>query len=162
MTDYIIKNEADRKELIDSIRSMSLDKPKFVSIKTKRRTTKQNSLYWAWCTEIANFWSNKASDPPAIIDTTKDGKIFYVEINREVVHEYFARHLLTAEKRSYPTPAGRIKKSVIIKSTTDLSTVEMSEYMMKLRNIMMDVWNLVLETPMGNEFTQFMQSLESV
>ena len=76
MTDFVIKNEADRVELIDSIRSMSLDKPKIVSIKTVRRTTKQNSLYWSWCTEIASFWSNRAVDPPLIIDTKKEGKTF--------------------------------------------------------------------------------------
>ncbi len=164
MDSFILRTEHDRAELIQYIKSTKLDpfKPKTVTFKGHRRSLKQNGLYWAWINDIVDFWTHKTSIPgPIIWAQDQAGKVHVVGYEKENVHKWFARRLLPAEKIIYNYPDGDVKYDMRIKSTSDEDPKPFSEYMMKVRLIMMDVWDLVLETPEGNAFTQYLNSLES-
>lgn len=159
---FVVANERDRQELIEYVSSMLIDKPQCVKIKTRTRTLKQNGLYWSWIEDIAHHWNHVSKiDGPLIQSVCPGGLIHVNNYDRENVHKFFARRLLSAEKVEYNYPSGVKKYDVRVRSTTDLDTREFNEYMMKVRIIMMDVWNLVLETPEQNEFTKYLNSLES-
>lgn len=124
----IIRDEGLRARAIDLIGSLDLAKPWSVTIARakSKRSIEQNNLMWSWLTIIANETGNTAK---AIHEWCKAEFLppVYVEVNGKV-HE--AR-----------------------RSTTDLNTAEMAEYLRRIETWAASDLGIVLPHPddMGRE-----------
>jgi hypothetical protein len=105
---FILRNEDIRRNAIRTIQDASIDKPIEVIIRkfVRHRTSNQNALYWVWIGIIANDTGHTADE----------------------IHEIFKGMFLTPITVEIGT-----KTREIAPSTTKLSTVDMSEYMERVR-----------------------------
>ena len=113
MPDYILRDDAVRQNCIKAIAALNLaGKPWHVTIAPfrKRRTLSQNALMWAHLNEIVAAASQETGNDP------------------DVLHRFFKWKFLppvVIEVR------GEVKE--LEPTTTTLKTVEMSEYMERIR-----------------------------
>ena len=87
-----------------------------ITFKEKKRTTKQNDLYYALIREFANFYNKEQN----VNFDVEDIKIcFYTWLNNDWI---ISKNLLNG-----------VKKREIVKSSSDLTTSEMIEHIYKLK-----------------------------
>lgn len=110
-----------------------------------KRSLPQNNLYWEWMSRMSNFFGSRG----AINDKGQ-------RVSKEDMHDLM-RHMFLGyvEKR-----VGNTKLEPQLKSTTDLSKSEMSEYMIKV-----EVWaaecKCYLPRPEDNEYTQYREAMRA-
>jgi hypothetical protein len=104
---FIISDEAGRQHALDRIAGLDLDEKRWeITVKRhrKRRSTKQNRMYWNWCEEVAGHVSE------------------YTGYDKDEIHEFFKQNFL---------PGRRIEiegMEAVRFTTTKLDTKQMSDY----------------------------------
>lgn len=103
----IIRDEKLRARAIGMLRAISLDPPWRVTVEPhrKRRSLSQNSLMWLWLGEVAELVSQ---------DTGMDA---------DDIHEFFKQKFLP------PRIIGMLGETIDVRTTTKLTTLEMTIYM---------------------------------
>lgn len=155
----LISNKAELEAAIDHLKGLDLTKPYRMEIKKQRRSKDQNALYRHWIDEINTFWTVNCGDPPPLSKSyKKNGKIYtkYMPWTPEDVHNHFARMFLKAFRVNYMDD-GKQCGEVQRQSTATLSIGGMYDYMIKVRQYMLMVYNRNLETWEGNEFTAYLE-----
>ena len=121
----IITNEALRKTALFTIGALDLEKPWKLTIEreTKRRTLSQNALLWKWLDEVTQH----------VMEHTGHDK--------DELHEFFKAKFLPARNVS----VGAYLASY--RSTKNLTTAEMSEYMDRIYAFCTSELGLFLPVP---------------
>lgn len=106
----IIRDEVLRARVIGLIQAINLDKPWRVTVEPyrKRRSLSQNSLMWLWLNEVADHVSQ------------------HTGMDADDIHEFFKQKFLSAKIIEV---AG---ETVECRTTTKLTTLEMSDYMNRI------------------------------
>lgn len=101
-----------------------------------KRSTPQNDLYWQWLTQMAKYFSRKGA-----------------KYSKEEMHDLM-RHLNLGyvEKK-----IGNTELKPQLRSTTDMTKKEMSEYMLKIEAWAAD-HGCLLPHPEDNEFTKYREA----
>ena len=127
MTDpLIITDEAGRQKALNDIAHLDLTGKQWeVTVKRhrKRRSPKQNRMYWNWCEEVAGHVSE------------------YTGYDKDEIHEFFKQNFL---------PGRRIEiegMEAVRFTTTKLNTKEMSEYCDRLYRWASEELGLALPLP---------------
>ena len=107
-----------------------------------KRSLPQNNLYWEWMTQMALFFGGKGA-------TNIKGE----KINSEDMHDLMRHNYLGYVEKQ----VGKTKLAPQLRSTTELTKAEMSEYMLKV-----EVWaaenRCLLPRPEDNEYTQYREA----
>ena len=103
---FFIRDENGRKRAVDFLTALNIGKPWQVTIAPlrKKRSTDQNSLYWKWCGIVADETGNTADD-----------------VHEFAKSRFLPKHFVTINDETRETR----------KTTTKLSTKDMSEFMTK-------------------------------
>lgn len=111
MTEMTFQNEYGQKVAAENIMKVDASKGWVVTIKrkTKRRTRSQNALMWMWLNDIAKKMSEATG------------------YEKDEIHELFKQNFL--EPRTIEAD-GLVAQ---VRSTTDLSVQEMSEYLGRIQ-----------------------------
>ena len=122
MTKIILRGPVQRDFAIEVLGKLDLSKVWEVEIKRhqKKRSLNQNSLYWKWLGIISNDTGEDADD----------------------LHKYFKSKFL---QPVLVDVAGDTEK--IYRSTTKLSTLDMSEYMDKINSFAVSQLGIILPQP---------------
>ena len=123
---FIISDEAGRQTILDEIAGLDLAEKRWeITVKRhrKRRTLKQNRMYWNWCEEVAGHVSE------------------YTGYDKDEIHEFFKQKFLTP--RVIEINGETVKKW----STKNLTTAEMSAYMNKIYAWVTTELGLLLPVP---------------
>lgn len=125
MSNIIIQSEYERRQAICALGALNLDKPWIVSIKkkTKRRSLSQNSLMWKWIGEVVKHVKH------------------HTGYESDEIHEFFKQKFLTARV----VKIGNEEK--LYRTTTKLSTAEMTEYMNAIYRWATSELGLILPIP---------------
>lgn len=106
--------------------------------KTKPRSLSQNALYWVWLRSVGNCFAEMTGDE---FWCTKEGQ--------DNLHNRYAQKFL-----SYPREVnGRME--YVTKSTTSLTTAEMSAYMEKIKADVATEFGMVLPLPQDRYYSAF-------
>ena len=102
-----IRTEEDRKQVLETITLLNLEKPWTVEIKPyrKKRTLSQNALMWKWIETVANHVSQ------------------HTGYTKAEVHEHFKAMFLPPKRVEI---GGKVSEQ---RTTTKLTTKEMAQYM---------------------------------
>lgn len=105
-TDFIIRDERGRERVMAFLGNLNLGKPWQLTLAPlrKKRSTDQNSLYWKWCGIVADETGNVADD-----------------VHEFAKSRFLAKHFVTIGEDTRETR----------KTTTKLTTAEMTEYLNK-------------------------------
>ena len=103
----IIRDEKLRARVIGLIRAISLDPPWCVTVEPhrKRRSLSQNSLMWLWLGEVADLVGQ------------------HTGMDADDIHEAFKRKFLS------PRIIEVLGETIDVRTTTTLTTLEMTTYM---------------------------------
>ena len=106
----IIRDEVLRSRVIDLIRALNLDKPWRIILEPyrKRRSLSQNSLMWCWLNEVAEHVSQ------------------HTGMDADDIHSFFKQKFLPAKIIEVG------EETIEIRSTKNLTTLEMTDYMDKI------------------------------
>lgn len=100
------------------------------------RTRSQNSLYWMWLNQMAEYYSRPEKP-----------------FNKEDMHDLMRHHFLGYTNKTIGNTA--INQQLV--STTDLKKAQMSEYMHKIEQ-----WNtdngLLVKIPADNEYMKYKEA----
>lgn len=106
--------------------------------KTKPRSLSQNALYWVWLRSVGNCFAEMTGDE---FWCTKEGQ--------DNLNNRYAQKFL-----SYPREVnGRME--YVTKSTTSLTTAEMSAYMEKIKADVATEFGMVLPLPQDRYYSAF-------
>lgn len=110
MPDITIHDEVSKAQVVNHISNLSPDKRWIITVKQakKTRTLSQNRLNWKWINEIADLISK---------DTGMDD---------DEIHAFFKEKFLPGKVVTINN------ETAVYKTTTKLTTAEMSEYMDKI------------------------------
>lgn len=114
----IIRTSEDLRTCIEWMQRFKIERPLQVTFEhyKKRRSTSQNSLYWMWIHLIASETGNEAED----------------------LHLFFKTKFLAE------SPKEVLGQTIMERTTKDLSTTDMSEYMMRVESFAATELNIAL------------------
>lgn len=115
--ELFIKNEFDKKGLINLVTSMDIEEPKKLTIETVKtnRSTAQNSLMWLWNGEIQRYMSEHYGQIASAYEW----------------HDILVEKLCPMDGYSVSLPTGETFKTGRAR-TSKFKTQEMTEYLEKL------------------------------
>lgn len=124
----IMWDEATRQHAIDCLRRVRLDKPKVmrVSFHTEKRSLAQNRLMWFWYECLQKH----------LMDTTG------VWHSTKKIHAFMKNELIPVAPIEIN---GKIKE--VQMGTSEMNTVQMSDYLNNLERYCFDTYDLVLPHP---------------
>ena len=124
-TTITVRDEALRERVIQHIAALNLDKPWDITIKrhVKKRSLSQNALMWKWITEVAEAVSE------------------HTGMDAGDVHEFFKAKFLPGKVIEMGG------ESVLYRSTRDLATGEMADYMDRIYAFATTELGLFLSAP---------------
>lgn len=106
--------------------------------KTKPRSLNQNALYWVWLRSVGNCFAEMTGDE---FWCTKEGQ--------DNLHNKYAKKYL-----SYPKEVnGHVE--YVTRSTTSLTTAQMSAYMEKIKADVATEFGMVLPLPQDRYYSAF-------
>ena len=136
---WIIRNDANRRFLMEHLQKQDLDKPLTVEINEgEQRTKLQNAFLNGW---IYRQGAQLLEDAGIVIDCDDGTEHPYT---RDVIHEIMRRKYLTigelkAKGRTLP----------IIQSTAELTTGQFCEYVDNVRGFFWQFWRVQIPDPPG-------------
>lgn len=128
----IIMNEVLRSRVIGLIRALNLDKPWLVTLAPyrKRRSLSQNSLMWCWLDQVADHVSQ------------------HTGMDADDIHEFFKHKFLQ------PKIIEVAGETVECRTTTKLTTLEMTKYMDRIYAFVTSELGVLLPLPQEFQRTE--------
>lgn len=128
---FRILQPTDKRKVIDYVEKLPEGKPYTVEIKVKRkqRSTDQNRLYWMWLKCIMN----------------ETGE------HKDRLHEFFKLHFLGQDEH-YVFDRWQV---VVPRSTTELDTKQMSDYLERVQQFAATELGIVLPNPEDLQWAEF-------
>lgn len=136
---WAVRDEWQRRALIEHMQSLTLDKPVTVEIKQGvNRTKLQNSFLWGWI--YARLEAALAE--AGIVIPCDDGTEH--PYTKDVLHEIFKRKFLIL---GVIESKGRSLE--LYRSTTELTTAEFCDFVRSVRQFAWQFWEIQIPAPVG-------------
>ena len=136
---WAVRDEWQRRALIEHVQSLTLDKPVTVEIKQGvNRTKLQNSFLWGWIYTRLEAVLAEAG----IVIPCDDGTEH--PYTKDVLHEIFKRKFLVV---GVVESKGRSLE--LYRSTTELTTAEFCDFVRSVRQFAWQFWEIQIPEPVG-------------